>query len=181
MREILRAGTDIDCGGFIAEYATQALLKKQINMTDIDTALHRAFKVRLRLGHFDPPGPLQKIGPETICSEYALELARDGTRQGVVLIKNDNSTLPIEGKRLAALKTVAVIGPNFNLSQKIAGYYGGKSACGHNYWTIVDAVREQVQATGANVVAAKGVPDVKAAANATMLAEAVALARTAAP
>lgn len=45
--------------------------------------------VRMRLSHFDPVGPLQDIQPDFICSDYAIELARDGVTQSVSMIKND--------------------------------------------------------------------------------------------
>ena len=41
-----------------------------------------------------------------------------------VMLKNLGSTLP-----LATGGKVAVIGPNANLSEAIAGYYGGKAVC----------------------------------------------------
>jgi hypothetical protein len=52
------AGTDSDCGGFVGKYAQSALNKSYITMADIDTRLKMLFRVRMRLGHFDPAGPL---------------------------------------------------------------------------------------------------------------------------
>jgi len=53
------------------------------------------------------------------------------------------------------LSKVAVIGPNSDLSQKVAGYYGGNT-CDGKYWTMVDAVQQYVDDT----VTMKGVPSV---------------------
>jgi beta-glucosidase-like glycosyl hydrolase len=61
VRDVLRAGTDVDCTSFVPQHAASALSKGLINETDIDTVLRRLFRVRLRLGHFDPPGPLQEV------------------------------------------------------------------------------------------------------------------------
>jgi beta-glucosidase-like glycosyl hydrolase len=67
--QILHAGTDLDCGGFIEENALQSLASKTITIADIETRITNLFMVRLRLGHFDPEGPLQQISPaEHICS-----------------------------------------------------------------------------------------------------------------
>jgi len=102
------------------------------------------FKVRMRLSHFDPVGPLNEIKPDTICSDYAKELAQDGTAQGATLLKNINGRLPLDPSKIP---TVAVIGPNANLSKSIAGYYGPNHVCGGNFWTVVDAVAQYVPNT----------------------------------
>ena len=78
-------------------------------------------RVRMRLGHFDPDGPLQKIPTSDICSDYAIALARDGAAQSTTLLKNKDGRLPLNEK-----DRVAVIGPNSNLSESVAGYYGGQ-------------------------------------------------------
>ena len=65
---ILRAGTDVDCGGFIGKYAASALNKSVITTEDIDARLRKLMRVRMRLGHFDPPGALQQIARTEICS-----------------------------------------------------------------------------------------------------------------
>merc|ERR1712048_665233 len=57
VREVLRAGTDIDCGGFIGKYAQSALDKGTITEKDLDDRLKLAFRMRMRLNHFDPTGP----------------------------------------------------------------------------------------------------------------------------
>ena len=54
---------------FVGGNAQSALAKGVITVADIDARMSKLFKVRMRLGHFDPPGPLQKIMPNTtICS-----------------------------------------------------------------------------------------------------------------
>lgn len=149
MADVLRAGTDVDCTSFVPTHAQSALNKKVIEEVDIDTVLLRLFRVRIRLGHFDTT-PLDSIGPETICSDYAKELGRDGVRQGTVLLKNNHQALP-----LGTVKSVAVIGPNANLSQAIALYYGG-TPCDGKYFNLVDAVQQYVP----NTVVEPGLPSV---------------------
>lgn len=148
---ILAAGTDVDCGGFMQTYAASALSNGTIVESDIDVVLQRLFKVRIRLGYFDPPGPLQTIGDESVCNPYALELARDGVRQGVVLVKNLNNTLPL--KATTYTKPV-VIGPNVNMTDTIL-YYGGQPCNGSNF-TPLDAITQHI-ATATSIL---GVPDV---------------------
>ena len=104
---ILAAGTDVDCGGFMTANAQKALDGGNIQVSDIDTVLTRLFKMRIRMGFFDPPTALDSIGPESVCNDYALELARDGVRQSAVLAKNDG-TLPLSK---AGITSAVVIGP----------------------------------------------------------------------
>jgi beta-D-xylosidase 4 len=80
--DVLHAGTDVDCGGFVQQHAAVALAKGLISKEDIDTRLKFLFRMRLRLGHFDPAGPLQQIPKSAICTAETVALARDGTVQG---------------------------------------------------------------------------------------------------
>jgi hypothetical protein len=109
----------------------------------------------MRLSHFDPIGPLDKIPASTICSDYALELSHDGTRQSATLVKNDKATLPLDR---ASVGTVAIIGPNANLSKSDAGYYGPNNVCGGNFWTVIDSVGQGGRVT---TVSTLGVPNVE--------------------
>ena len=119
---VLHAGTDVDCGGFVSKYAQSALDKKTITEADLDARLKMQFKVRVRLSHFDPPGPLDKIGDEVICSDDGLALSHDGMTQSAALLKNDKAALPLPQPKGGEL--FAVIGPNALLSKSDAGYYG---------------------------------------------------------
>ena len=131
-----------------------ALDKGLVAPADIDTVLQRLFRVRLRLGHFDPAGVLQTIGPDQVCTPHALELARDGVRQSAVLVKNAAGYLPLSA---AAFKTAIVIGPNMAITDTFK-YYGGV-ACNNSQASAIDAIAQHIPgATGI-----KGVPDVGSA------------------
>ena len=98
-------------GGFMTNHAPQALKDGNITVADIDVVLKRLFRVRLRLGHFDPPGVLEMIGYDQVCTDYAVELARDGVRQSAVLVKNSGNLLPLNA---ASYSKPVVIGPNMD-------------------------------------------------------------------
>jgi beta-glucosidase-like glycosyl hydrolase len=144
VRDVLRAGTDVDCGSFVTDHAQSALDKGVITEADLDERLRYQFRLRMRLGHFDPEGPLDRIEPSVVCSDYANDLMRDGMAQSATLLKNDGSTLPLVASKVAS---VAVIGPNANLSTSIASYYGGGKPCGMKFWTLADSVKEYVTNT----------------------------------
>jgi len=137
VRDVLRAGTDVDCTSFVGRYAQSALDKKIITEEDLNARLDNLFKVRMRLNHFDPVGPLDGITTDVVCSDDAVTIARDGTVQGSTLLLNRDAALPLD---VSKLDKVAVMGPNANTSKSVAGYYGGNT-CGNNYWTTTDAVK----------------------------------------
>lgn len=160
---VLKAGTDVDCTSFVGQNAQSALDKKLIDETLIDARLTNLFKapqpltsqtgahmphspflggqVRMRLGHFDAPGPLQQFPTSDICSSYAIELSNNGPVQASALLKNINSALP-----MAETGTIAVIGPNALLSKSDVSYYGPHTPCGAKYNTMVDAVQQHSSA-----------------------------------
>ena len=116
-------------------------------------------------------GPLQQFPMTDVCSEYALDLSNNGPVQSSTLIKNDG-TLPLTSN---AAETVAVIGPNSNLSKSDVSYYGPRTPCGANYWTMIDAVTEH---SSQKVITALGVPSVSSS-DTSGIAAAVEMAKTA--
>eukprot|EP01043_Picozoa_sp_COSAG02_P028767 COSAG02_NODE_1759_length_11042_cov_3.648725_15_plen_75_part_00 len=48
VRDILHAGTDSDCGGFLGKYGPSALEKGLITEADLDARLKMLFRVRMR-------------------------------------------------------------------------------------------------------------------------------------
>ena len=167
--DVLRAGTDIDCGGFVGQNAQSALDKGVITEADLDARLEKAFRVRMRLAHFDQEGPLDALGAKDVCTAETIATSWDGTAQGATLIKNAGSTLPLQ-----AGTTVAVIGPNANLSSAMAGYYGATQVCNNDMNNAVDAVARFAKATPS----ALGVPDVKSS-DTSKIADAAAMAAAA--
>ena len=110
---VLKAGTDVDCTSFVGKNAQSALDKKLIDEAEIDKHLKVLFSVRMRLGHFDPVGPLQSFSKDSICSDYALELSNNGPVQSSALLKNTGHRLPLDH----TTPTIAIIGPNTNYSK----------------------------------------------------------------
>ena len=148
---ILRAGTDVDCGGFMTQHAAAALANGNITLDDIDTVLTRLFRVRLRLGHFDVSSPLDAIGAADVCSDAGRELGRDGGRQSIVLAKNTGGLLPLSA---SAYSAAVMIGPNLNLTNTIT-YYGSQP-CVNQSAVPFDALRQHIP----SATAVLGVPSV---------------------
>ena len=107
-----------------SEPTTEAVATKLLSEGEIDQSLRGVFRVMIRLGLLDPPemAPYSKIGDgeEPWMTEKHKALARLVTQKSIVLLKNENHTLPIQKEKL---KSIAVIGPYAN--QVLLDWYSG--------------------------------------------------------
>ena len=90
----------------------------------VDQALTRVLRVAFRLGTFDPPAmvPFSKLGPEVVGSATHRQLALRTAHESIVLLRNQNSFLPLDK---AKVKSIAVIGPQADKFET-GNYYGTK-------------------------------------------------------
>lgn len=111
-RSVKEGGIDslTDDGELMKSSLREALKDGQIAEADLDVALRNTFRVRFRLGEFDPEegNPYAAIDESVIMKKEHAELARTAARKSIVLLKNDNKTLPLQADKL---NKVAVIGP----------------------------------------------------------------------
>jgi len=119
----VKAGTDLTCG---REYRSlvQAVKDGLISEADINVAVKRLMKARFQLGMFDPPEivPYSKITMADIASPAHRALSLRASRESIVLLKNQNNTLPLKKD----LKTIAVIGPLADNLGVLLGNYNGQ-------------------------------------------------------
>ncbi|XP_043687886.1 probable beta-D-xylosidase 2 [Telopea speciosissima] len=121
--QAMRAGMDLNCGDSYTNYMENATLSGKVKEGDIDKALNNLYVVLMRLGFFDGSSPsLRSIGPESVCSDEHIELSAEAAREGIVLLKNDNNTLPLDHNKF---KNIAVIGPHANATTTMIGTYVG--------------------------------------------------------
>ncbi|WP_211747357.1 glycoside hydrolase family 3 protein [Paenibacillus sp. Marseille-Q4541] len=87
----------------------EGLLMETLTESDLDQALFNTFRVRFRLGEFDPAelNPYASIGEESMMTEEAKALSLKAAKKQMVLLKNENDTLPLNKEKL---QSVAVIG-----------------------------------------------------------------------
>ncbi|WP_299435097.1 glycoside hydrolase family 3 C-terminal domain-containing protein [uncultured Maribacter sp.] len=118
-------GTDLNCGSVYDPSLSEAVLKELIDESKIDIALSRLFTARFKLGMFDPDEKVKwsKIPYEVVTSKHHYDLSEKVARESMVLLKNDNNTLPLSKN----IKSIAVIGPNANSDQALLGNYHGTS------------------------------------------------------
>ncbi|MQL87578.1 hypothetical protein Taro_020122 [Colocasia esculenta] len=125
--DALKAGVDINCGGYYTTYTASAITQGKVQKTDVDRALVNLFSVQLRLGLFDgDPTNKQfgRLGPQDVCTAEHRRLALEAARQGIVLLKNNKGFLPLKASNVTSL---AVIGPAAKSSNSttIGGGYTG--------------------------------------------------------
>ena len=118
----VKAGTDLECGVDYKQLMT-AINRGLLTEGDIDKAVKRVFEARFRLGMFDPDNivPYASIPYFVNCSDYNNGLARTAAQKSIVLLKNENNTLPLK----KSIKTIAVIGPNADNFESLIGNYNG--------------------------------------------------------
>jgi beta-glucosidase len=106
----LRAGVDIDMSDHVyIDSIGPAANAGRVPVALIDSAVKRVLRVKYLLGLFSNPYKFSDAGREKL---YTLEpthlgAARMAAREGIVLLKNANKTLPLRKD----LRSIAVIGP----------------------------------------------------------------------
>lgn len=112
----------MDCGNYYTNYADKAVMQGKISEKDIDEALKNLYFVLMRLGFFDGSSKYESLGKQDVCSDENIELATQAAREGMVLLKNLNGTLPLNTDEI---KTIAVVGPHANATTAMIGNYEG--------------------------------------------------------
>jgi beta-glucosidase len=124
----VKAGTDLECETCETEqfmydkYLYDAVKKGYISEKYIDKSVTRLFTARFLLGEFDPADkvPFTKIPRAKLDCEEHRNLALLVAKESIVLLKNQNNTLPLNKD---SIKKLAVIGPNANVVE-LGGYSG---------------------------------------------------------
>ncbi|HYM00600.1 MAG TPA: glycoside hydrolase family 3 C-terminal domain-containing protein [Blastocatellia bacterium] len=136
----VKAGTDLECGRSyrsLVDAAKQGLIAEK----DIDVALKRLFTARFKLGMFDPPEmvPYSKTSMAENDTPEHRQLALQAARESIVLLKNENNTLPLKKD----LKKIAIIGPNADELRVMLGNYNGTPS---SYITPLKGIQAKVSA-----------------------------------
>ncbi|MEI8096332.1 MAG: glycoside hydrolase family 3 C-terminal domain-containing protein, partial [Spirochaetales bacterium] len=119
----LREGCDLECG-WTYPNLKQALAQGLITEADLDRALKRSQAVLMRCGWYDdaPAAPVHADpGSAVVDSPEHQALALEAARASIVLLRNAANCLPLG----AAVKSIAVIGPNADNREMLLGNYNG--------------------------------------------------------
>ncbi|PTX91320.1 glucan 1,4-alpha-glucosidase [Opitutus sp. ER46] len=119
---VLKAGMNVTCGSEAPGIVT-AVKSGLLAEAQVDRQITPLLRTMLRLGFFDPRDrvPFHAITPSQNDTREHAALALRAARESIVLLQNDG-TLPL---RKAALRRLAVIGPNASSVPVLLGNYNG--------------------------------------------------------
>ncbi len=132
-------GTDLECGVTVYKTLVDAVKNGLIKESQLDISLQRLFLIRYRLGMFDPvqmvkfaqtPSSVLESAPH---KAHALKMAQ----QSIVLLKNENNSLPLSKK----IQKIAVVGPNAHNNISVLGNYNGIPS---RIVTLLDGIKEKL-------------------------------------
>ena len=132
----LEAGVDYDLGGKGRCFSTlvDAAKAGKVSLAAIDRAAAGVLRVKFLGGLFDRPPLDPDLAAQVTNTVEHKALARQAAVEAMVLLRNENHTLPFDA---AKLKTLAVIGPN-----AAAIHLGGYSAVPMAGVSVLDGLKE---------------------------------------
>lgn len=134
------SGTDLECGSNF-RHLGKAVRQGLISEDEINTHLRRLLTARFELGELDPEENVEwnAIPSSVIASPEHRQLALDIAREGIVLLQNNDATLPLDKSTDA--KSIVVMGPNAADSVMMWGNYNGFPIA---TTTVLDGVRQKI-------------------------------------
>lgn len=150
----LRAGVDIDmCSGTYADHLDSLVRAGAVPHAELDDAVRRVLRLKLKLGLFSNPAARLDAARETrLAGEPAHRgLARELARKSFVLLKNNRGTLPFS----KGLRSIAVIGPLADSPRDMLGTWAVRGDPTYAV-TVLEGVRRALP--GATVYFARGCP-----------------------
>jgi beta-glucosidase len=147
----VRMGCDLNCGCTYNDLIV-AVRRGLVTEAEIDTALRRLLSTKFKLGLFDPSRrvPWSGMPVEIIDSAEHRALSREAATESIVLLKNQNHTLPLRRDH----ESMLVVGPTAaDVGVLLGNYYGVSS----QLVTPLEGIVERV-AEGTRVVYRPGCP-----------------------
>lgn len=147
----IKAGVDMDMQGEVYfKYLKKQVEEGKVDAKEIDDAVKRILKVKFLLGLFDDPYKYCNEAREKreVYSQEHLDAAFDVAKRSLVLLKNDNNTLPlIKGEK------IAVIGELANSKRDLLGSW---KAAGD--WDFIKSILDELKDYNGeqNVIYAEG-------------------------
>jgi len=147
----LRAGVDSDLGGAAFNKPLQEALRQSPALQQqVDDAVRRILTLKFQMGLFEHPFVDPLKARQIVRNAEAVLLARRVAQESVILLKNEQQTLPLSKK----IKSVAVIGPNADNVYNQLGDYTAPQEAG-NVITVLAGIRAKLP-KGVNIRYVKG-------------------------
>jgi len=108
----MKSGLDLECGeDAYMQPLRDAYAEGLVTDEDLNRAMGRVLTARFKLGIFDTniDNPYTRIDPLTVGCQKHQDIALEAARKSIVLLKNENSFLPLDENNI---KSVAILGNN---------------------------------------------------------------------
>jgi beta-glucosidase len=126
-QQAIQAGVDLEASSTCFLELEKLVQDKKIDIKNIDLAVSRVLKAKFECGLFDKPLNGDADIKTVIHSPKSIALAREIADESIVLLKNENSILPLSTEKY---KSIAVIGPNADQFQPGDYSWGRKNENG---------------------------------------------------
>jgi beta-glucosidase len=135
----MKAGCDLECGVMYSDHLQEGFDEGFLVESDLDSAMYHLLWTRFKLGLFEPEDSVQynKIPDSKLCSKEFAQLSHKAAQESIVLLKNDNNTLPFKKN----YDSILVVGPNAK-DRNFGSYSGGSPYA----VTILDGIKQKVPA-----------------------------------
>ncbi|MBD8487529.1 glycoside hydrolase family 3 C-terminal domain-containing protein [Echinicola sp. CAU 1574] len=134
------AGVDSDLGGYGFDKNLYAAIQSgKVKMDVLDQAVAKVLRLKFEMGLFENPYVNPELAAQKVRSAAHIDLARRVAKESVVLLKNENATLPLNKK----LNKIAVIGPNADNIYNQLGDYTAPQA-NSNIVTVLEGIQAKV-------------------------------------
>jgi beta-glucosidase len=156
----LKSGNDMMMSSAIFfDNAVKAVKEGLVEEEIINQACRRILKVKFQLGLFDEDFEVKSTEGIIGCEEHS-QVALESALSSIILLKNDNNTLPLNIKNI---NSIAVIGPNANNVTNQLGdwttgarFHPNEPQPRERIKTVLDAVKERFEGSNAKVYYSKG-------------------------
>jgi beta-glucosidase len=134
--QAFNAGTDSEMvSTFMRDYGRDLIAQRRVSMRRLDDAVRRILRIKFRAGLFEHPYVESPPADDAPLDPDAVKAAREAAGRSMVLLKNDNGTLP-----LAPGKKTAVIGPLADNQDDMLGPWAGRGRPADAV-TVFDAIK----------------------------------------
>ncbi|MDD6836615.1 MAG: glycoside hydrolase family 3 N-terminal domain-containing protein, partial [bacterium] len=133
------AGVDSDLGGICFRSLPDWVRKGELSQDVLDDAVRKILRLKFQWKLFDQPFLAEKAGLTQEELTQHRELAREVARQSIILLKNEQQTLPLSKE----IRSIAVIGPNADTPYNMLGDYTAPQAEGAVI-TVLEGIKRAV-------------------------------------
>ena len=134
--QAVNAGLDMQFYDFPYDVFQQAVVNGvkdgAISRKALDRAVSAVLRIKFELGLFDHPYTDENLISQVFHSEKHQQLALEAGRKSIVLLKNDNNTLPLD----KGIRKIALLGNLANTSS--VGGYSPKGARGETVYEVLN-------------------------------------------